>query len=61
MAEPAFVCLDLDAVCLIDRLGLTVAGQHVGTDHTVLACRVAEPEEPGRTYGSPPVRDPVSV
>ena len=45
MAEPTFDCPDLDAFCLIDRLGLTVTGQHVGADHTVLACRVVEPEE----------------
>jgi len=30
---------------LLDRLGLTVTAQFVGVDHTVLACRVVEPEE----------------
>ena len=45
MAEPTFDCLDLDAFCLLDRLGLTVTAQHVGEDHSVLACRVVEPEE----------------
>ena len=45
MAEPTFDCPDLDAFCLIDRLGLTVTGQRVGTDDTVLACRVVEPDD----------------
>ena len=46
MAEPTFDCPDLDEFCLIDRLGLTVTGQLVGEDHTVLACRVLEPDDP---------------
>ena len=45
MADPTFDCPDLDSFCLIDRLDLTVTGQHVGTDHTVLACRVVEPDD----------------
>jgi len=45
VAEPTFDCPDLDSFCLIDRLGLSVAGQHVGTDHTVLACGVVEPDD----------------
>jgi len=45
VAEPTFDCPDLDSFCLIDRLDLTVTGQHVGTDHTVLACRVVEPDD----------------
>ena len=45
MAEPSFDCPDLDAVCLLDRLGLTVAGQLVGEADTVLACRVLEPDD----------------
>jgi len=45
VAEPTFDCPDLDSFCLIDRLGLTVTGQHVGTDHSALACRVVEPDE----------------
>jgi len=44
VAEPTFDCPDLDAFCLIDRMGLTVTGQLVGEDHTVLACRVLEPD-----------------
>jgi len=44
--RPTFDCPDLDAFCLIDRLGLTVTGQRVGEDHTVLACRVGEPDDP---------------
>jgi len=46
VAEPTFDCPDLDAFCLIDRMGLTVTGQLVGEDHTVLACRVLEPDDP---------------
>ena len=45
MAEPAFDCPDLDAFHPHDQLGLSVTGQHVGTDHTVLSCPVVEPEE----------------
>jgi len=45
VAEPTFDCPDLDAFCLLDRLGLTVTGQHVGEDRTVLSCRVLEAEE----------------
>jgi hypothetical protein len=44
--EPTFCCPDLDAFCLLDRLGLTVTGQHVAEDHTVLRCRVLEPDDP---------------
>lgn len=32
----------LDEFCRLDRLGLSVVGQHVGPDHTVLACRVVD-------------------
>ena len=46
MREPTFCCPDLDAFCLLDRLGLTVTGQHVAEDHTVLRCRVLEPDDP---------------
>ncbi len=46
MAEPTFCCPDLDVFCLLDRLGLTVTGQRVAEDHTVLECRVAEPDDP---------------
>jgi len=45
VAEPTFDCPDLDFVCLLDRLGLTVTGQQVLPDRTVLACRVREPDE----------------
>ncbi len=44
-AEPTFCGPDLDAFCGLDRLGLSVTGKHVGIDHTVLACRVLEPDE----------------
>jgi len=54
VADPTFDCPDLDSFCLIDRLDLTVTGQHVGTDHTVLACRVVEPEtSPNGPAGAP--------
>lgn len=33
----------LDEFCRLDRLGLTVVGQHVAPDHTVLACLVVAP------------------
>lgn len=37
---------DLDSFCLLSRLGLTVTGQLVAADHTVLRCRVLEPDDP---------------
>ena len=46
MLNATFATPDLDRFCLLDRLGLTVTGQHVADDHTVLACRVAEPDDP---------------
>lgn len=45
MPDPTFDRPDLDAFCLLDRLGLAVTGQHVAADHTVLACRVVEPDD----------------
>jgi transposase len=44
--DPTFWTPHLDALYLLDRLGLTVAGQLVAADHTVLACRVVEPDDP---------------
>jgi hypothetical protein len=46
MFDASFSTPDLDRFCLLDRLGLTVIGQHVAEDHTVLACRVVEPVDP---------------
>jgi transposase len=40
-----FSCPDLDAFCLLDRLGLSVTGQQVHDDHAVLACRVLERDD----------------
>jgi transposase len=40
-----FSCPDLDSFCRLDRLGLSVTGQQVLEDHSVLACRVLEPDE----------------
>jgi transposase len=45
MPDLTFSCPDLDAFCLLDRLGLSVTGQQVGDGHTVLACRVVEADE----------------
>lgn len=45
MPEPGFCSPDLEAFCLLDRLGLTVAGQDVAEDRTVLTCRVVEPDD----------------
>lgn len=46
MLNATFSTPDLDSFCLLDRLGLTVTGQHVADDHTVLRCRVVAPEDP---------------
>jgi len=46
MAEPTSTAPDLDAFCLLDRLGLTVTGQHVAADHMVLRCRLSSPMTP---------------
>jgi transposase len=45
MPNATFSCPDLDSFCLLDRLGLSVTGQHVRDDHAVLACRVLEPDD----------------
>jgi hypothetical protein len=45
MLNATFCCPDLDSFCLLDRLGLSVTGQRVCDDHTVLACRVLEPDD----------------
>ncbi|MEP6853096.1 MAG: ISL3 family transposase [bacterium] len=45
MLDATFATPDLDGFCLLDRLGLTVTGQYVAEDHTVLACRVVEPDD----------------
>ncbi len=42
---------DLDSFCLLDRLGLSVTGQVVGDDHTVLQCRIVEPDDWCRACG----------
>ncbi len=46
MLDATFSIPDLDSFCLLDRLGLTVTGQHVAAEHTVLRCRVVEPDDP---------------
>jgi transposase len=43
--DATFCSPDLDTFCQLDRLGLSVTGQQVGDDHSVLACRVLEPDE----------------
>jgi transposase len=40
-----FSAPDLDSFCLLDRLGLSVTGQQVHDDHSVLACQVLEPDD----------------
>ena len=45
MSHATFCRPDLDSFCRLDRLGLSVTGQLVGADHTVLACRVVEPDD----------------
>ena len=42
--DATFCCPDLDSFCQLDRLGLSVTGQQVRDDHTVLRCRVVEPD-----------------
>jgi transposase len=41
-----FSAPDLDSFCLLSRLGLTVTGQLGAAEHTVLRCRVVEPDDP---------------
>ncbi|MDP9220176.1 MAG: ISL3 family transposase, partial [Actinomycetota bacterium] len=45
MSNAAFCGPDLDSFCRLDRLGLSVTGQQIHDDHTVLACRVLEPDD----------------
>jgi len=40
-----FSAPDLDSFCRLDRLGLSVTGQQVHDDHSVLRCRVREPDD----------------
>jgi len=40
-----FCSPDLDSFCRLDRLGLSVIGQQIHDDHTVLRCRVLEPDD----------------
>ena len=44
MVDVTFSAPDLDGFCGLDLLGLTVTGQLVGDDRTVLTCRVVEPD-----------------
>lgn len=39
-----FSAPDFDSFCLLSRLGLTVTGQFIDPGHTVLRCRVVEPQ-----------------
>ncbi len=45
LSDVTFSCPDLDSFCRLDRLGLTVTGQHVAAERSVLACRVVEPDD----------------
>lgn len=51
MSNATFCRPDLDAFCLLDRLGLSVTGQHLAEDHAVLECRVLEPDDWCRECG----------
>ena len=50
MPDASFSTPDLDRFCRLDRLGLTVTGQHVAEDYTVLRCRFVEPDDPVDRY-----------
>ena len=52
MSHATFQVPDLDAFCLLDRLGLTATGQMLEPDHAVLECRVIEPDNWCRQCGS---------
>jgi hypothetical protein len=45
MLNASFCRPDLDSFCRLDRLGLSVTGQQVDEDHSVLRCRVLEPDD----------------
>jgi transposase len=45
-AAAGFACPDLTSFCGLDELGLVAVGQRLEPDRAVLACRVAEPDEP---------------
>ena len=45
MDDATFCAPDLNTFCLLDRLGLAVTGQQVHDGHSVLACRVLEPDD----------------
>jgi transposase len=45
MSHATFCAPDLDSFCLLDRLGLSVTGQHLDPERAVLRCRVLEPDD----------------
>jgi transposase len=45
LSNATFSRPDLDTFCRLDRLGLSVTGQQIRDDHSVLACRVLEPDD----------------
>lgn len=51
MSDATFDSPDLTRFCRLDELGLVVMGQHLEPDRTVLACRVAEPDQWCRRCG----------
>lgn len=51
----------LDTFCRVDRLGLTVAGQRVGPDHSVLRCRPTTSPSPCPGCVGPGARHDVVV
>jgi len=49
--DATFACPDLTAFARLDELGLEVIGQRLEPDRSVLACRVAEPDQWCRRCG----------
>ena len=45
MDHATFCAPDLNTFCLLDRLGLVVTGQQVHDGHSLLRCRVLEPDD----------------
>lgn len=52
MSDATFSHPDLDTFCQLDRLGLSATGQQLHDSHAVLACRVVEPDDWCREWGS---------
>jgi transposase len=44
MPKPTFISSDLDGPCMIDGVGLTVAGQEIRHNMAIPECRVVKDE-----------------